>query len=116
MRDENQIDANDLLPALPYRARETRRLPGLVLCLLDPDHYLADPGYVARRKAGAPALRNLWAFDDSGRKLWEAELPEAGDYYYEIVSLDPLTVRSYSGYTCELGVTDGSIADKTFCK
>lgn len=102
--------------ALPYPARETRSCLGLTLVLLDPDQYLPDTDYTEKRSAGMPALRNLWAFDSRGLKTWEADLPEPVDYYYEIVSISPLTVRSFSGYTCELDPSDGRIVRKTFGK
>jgi hypothetical protein len=86
------------------------------LVLLDADHYLGDPRYRTNRRAGLPALRNLWAFDSHGKKVWEAELPESNDYYYEIVDVSPLTVRSFSGYTCELEIRDGTITSKDFQK
>ncbi len=102
---------------LPYRAGEIRyALSGLILVLLDAEHYLSDPEYRKQRSAGRPALRNLWAFNSSGTKIWEAEMPEPNDYYYEIVGLTPLTLRSFSGNTCELDPVDGRILRRTFHK
>ncbi len=100
----------------PYVVRDSRELEGMSLVLLDPDDYLRDPEYKRFRREGGPALHNLWAFDASGRKLWEAEFPEANDYYYEIVGTSPLVVRSYSGFTCELDRLDGKIMAKSFQK
>jgi hypothetical protein len=102
--------------ALPCRTRQVVELNGLILILLDPDDYLTGEQYLARRKAGAPALRNLWAFDEQGTKLWEAELPEDRDYYYDVKYGPPLTASSFSGYTCVLDVKDGSISSKVFNK
>lgn len=102
--------------ALPYRAGDVRTAPGLVLVMLDAEHYLGDPKYRKQRSAGAPAIRNLWAFDPSGRKIWEAEMPEPTDYYHEIASVDPLTVRSFSGYTSVLDPGDGRILRRTYDK
>jgi hypothetical protein len=92
------------------------RVGALTLCILDPDAYLTDPSYAAKRRAGHAALRNLWAFDGSGIKLWEAQLPEENDYYYEFAGVDPLKVRSFSGYTCVISLMDGTIISSEFHK
>jgi hypothetical protein len=107
---------NNLSARLPYKARLVASSDGLTLVLLDPDIYLADPHYVARRKAGESALRNLWAFDRDGNKLWEAELPESNDYYHEFKATPQLTAMSFSGYSCELDTRDGSIISRVFHK
>jgi hypothetical protein len=88
----------------------------MTVALLDPDAYLQDPEYKAARKSGAPAFKNLWAFTQSGGKLWEAELPEANDYYYKVVSLQPLEVLSFSSWRCVLSASTGEILEKQFFK
>ena len=107
---------NDRSASVPYKVRQLFGWEDLTLVLLDPDDYLADPHYVAQRKSGAPALRNLWAFDRDGNKLWEAELPETNDYFYEIGEAARLTALSFSGYACELDKRDGSIVSRVFHK
>ena len=107
---------NDSRADLPYRTSQLLQADGLTLVLLDPDDYLADANYIAMRKAGAPALRNLWAFDRDGNKLWEAEMPETNDYYYAIDQGSRPTARSFSGYTCELDPRDGQIVSRVYHK
>ena len=102
--------------AIPYPAREVRIAFGLVLVLIDPDHYLTDPAYKKQRESASFALRNLWAFSEQGRKVWEAEMPEPNDYYYEILQSPALAAASFSGYTCELDPADGRILQRTFHK
>ncbi len=88
----------------------------IVLVLIDPDSYLNDPNYRKSRRAGSPAVRNLRAFSPDGAMLWEAEMPELADYYYRIVSLDPIEVDSFSGYRCEIDWQTGCIVSKRFMK
>lgn len=87
-----------------------------IYVLLDPDSYLTDSSYKSSRRAGAPAIRNLLAFNRSGQKLWEGELPEETDYYYALSSVEPLVVNSFSSYRCELDGTTGAILQKEFLK
>ena len=102
--------------SIPYPARDVRIACGLVLVLMDPDLYLTNPAYEKRRKTGSPALRNLWAFNELGRKVWEAEMPEPNDYYFQILASPALAADSFSGYTCELDRVDGRILRRTFHK
>jgi hypothetical protein len=102
--------------SIPYLAREVKIAFGLVLVLIDPDRYLTDPAYKKQRKTGSSALRNLWAFSEQGRKVWEAEMPEPNDYYHEILQSPALAAASFSGYTCELDPADGRILHRTFHK
>jgi hypothetical protein len=87
-----------------------------VFVLLDPDSYLADPGYKLSLRDGGPAIRNLVGFSRDGRKLWEAELPETRDYYYQISSARPLCVNSFSSFLCEIDPRSGKIVTKQFLK
>ncbi len=87
-----------------------------VFVLLDPDAYLGDPGYKSSLRNGRPAIRNLMAVSRDGRKLWEAELPEARDYYYQFSSTVPLRVNSFSSFLCEIDPESGKIVAKEFLK
>lgn len=87
-----------------------------VLVLFDPDSYLLDQEYKDMRRRGAPAIRNLIAVSKTGDQLWEAEMPEAADYYYHIVSHNPLIVHSFSSYKCEIDLASGAIIRNEFLK
>jgi len=89
---------------------------GAIYVLLDPDAYLADPGYLKSRRLGVPAIKNLVAFSRDGEMLWEAAFPEDADYYYSIDSVDPLTARSFSSFRCEIDPDSGAILNKEFLK
>lgn len=78
------------------RILDARANSSLVLVPIDPDSYLKDPDYRRKRRAGLPAVRNLQVFSFSGTKLWDADMPEEADYYYKIVSVDPIEVASFS--------------------
>jgi len=88
----------------------------LTLVLLDPDAYLADARYLGQRRTGVPALRNLQAFSDCEQKLWEAEMPAAADYYYELVGDTRIQALSWSGYQCTINPRDGTILAMRFLK
>ena len=107
---------NGVSVTLPYHARAIRRVNGVVLVLLDPDHYLKDAPYQAAQRSGEPALRNLIAFDAHGTKAWDAELPETLDYYYLIEDGLPIRVLSYSGYRCVIDLSNGRIIGREFLK
>ena len=85
---------------------------GKVFVLLDPDAYLMSPGY---SKEG-PAFRNLWAFDTAGRKIWEADFPEASDYYYRLTSANPLVANSFSSHICTIDSSNGAVLQAQFVK
>lgn len=87
-----------------------------VFVLLDPDSYLLDTEYKRVRRQGGPSIRNLLAFDNAGKKLWEADLPESSDYYYWISAAHPLTVNSFSSYRCQINPDTGAIQDREFLK
>jgi hypothetical protein len=84
--------------------------------LLDPDAYLADPQYKALHARGVPALRNLIALGEDGKILWEGDLPQAADYFYKITAVAPLTVSSFSSYSCEIDPDSGKITRRVFFK
>ena len=52
----------------------------------------------------------------SGEKIWEADLPEAADYYYRICSVSPLIVNSFSSHKCEIDLRSGAIKSREFLK
>jgi hypothetical protein len=112
---EIEIGGSTIRVDWPIRSASSTR--NLVLVVLDPDHYLADRAYREARRSGSPAIRNLQAFSkDSGEKIWEAELPEPVDYYYELANIDPIEALSYSGYRCVIAAADGRIKSKQFFK
>lgn len=107
---------NGVSVVLPYRARAVRRSTDVVLVLLDPDHYLTDATYKLAQASGALPLRNLIAFDLQGKRVWEAELPEAADYYHSIEDGLPIRALSYSGHHCVIDATNGRIMRREFLK
>jgi len=101
---------------LEYVVLDAFELDGRVIVLLDPEAYLQDPDYGKERRRGDGALRNLCAMSMSGELLWEAEFPEAADYYYKIVGRHPLTALSFSSFRCVIDASTGRIARKDFYK
>ena len=89
---------------------------GKVFAILDPDAYLADANYKASVRSGGQAIRNLIGLSRDGKRLWEAEFPEARDYYYRFNSSTPLRVNSFSSYQCEIDPENGKIVSKMFLK
>lgn len=104
------------LVQLEYEVREAFELDGKIIVLLDPNAYLQDPSYGKERRRGHDALQNLRALSVLGESLWEAEFPEAADYYYKIVDVHPLTALSFSSYRCVIDGATGRIVRKEFCK
>lgn len=115
-REGHEMDLAGRSVSLPWPALEVVAADGMNFVLLDPDSYLQDAEYRAARRAGAPAIKNLWAFTPKGEKLWEAELPESSDYYYKIVSVAPLVALSFSSWRCVLIPATGNIQEKQFLK
>lgn len=99
-----------------YPVKEAFALAKAVCVLLDPDAYLSDASYSRERRRGNGALRNLRAYSPTGELLWEAEFPEAADYYYRVVSREPLTVLSFSSYRCRIDPESGRIVEAEFMK
>jgi len=114
---ENQeLRIDCLLVKMPYPILDAFDDGYRVVVLLDPDSYLKDPLYLAKRRAGESSKRNLLAISYEGVCLWEAELPSDVDYYYKIVSKKPLVVNSFSSFVCEIDPGSGRISQKIFYK
>lgn len=101
---------------MPWYVLDAVEQGNKVFVLLDPDSYLLDPNYKIMRRQGAPAIRNLIAVTKTGATLWEAEMPEASDYYYRLSSATPLIANSFSSYRCEIDPSNGAIKNKEFLK
>lgn len=101
---------------LPWPVLDAIEQTDRVFVLFDPDSYLLDPDYKVRRRQGAPAIKNLIALTKAGTMLWEADLPEASDYYYRLSSTAPLVANSFSSYKCEIDSNNGMIIKKDFLK
>lgn len=101
---------------LDYPIREAFECEGRVVVLLEPDAVLADPAYTRQRRRGEGALPNLLAYSPAGERLWAASFPEPADYYYRVVSHQPLVALSFSSWRCWIDIRDGSIARREFFK
>lgn len=101
---------------MPWPVLDAVEQGDMVFALLDPDSYLLDMEYKKMRRQGGPAIKNLLAFDKGGKKLWEADLPEGSDYYYQISAVRPLTVNSFSSYRCQIDPGTGAILTREFLK
>lgn len=110
------LEIDGLVLSMPWPVLDAVEQGNKVFVLYDPDSYLLDPNYKMMRRQGAPAIKNLSAFSKSGAKLWEAEMPELGDYYYRISSSSPLIANSFSSYRCEIDANTGLIKKKEFLK
>ena len=108
----SNLDINGHSVELPWPVRQAMEHQGKVFVLLDPDAYLMSPGYSKEESA----LRNLWAYDMAGRKIWEAEFPEASDYYYRLISADPLVANSFSSHICTIDSGNGALLQAQFVK
>lgn len=102
--------------ATEYPIADAFELDGRWIVLLDAEAYLQDPGYSLDRRRGVEPLRNLRAYANGGRILWEAEFPTPADYYYRIVGRDPLIAQSFSGYRCRIDPVTGRIIAAEFTK
>ena len=108
----SSLDIDGQSVELPWPVLQVMEHKDKIFVLLDPDTYLTESG----RKKDAPALRNLWAFDTTGRKIWEAEFPEASDYYYRLTSADPLIANSFSSHICTIDSGNGALLQAQFVK
>jgi len=84
------------------------------------DAFLTDYGIIVLYHPDAfkGKFRNLECFSTEGEKLWTAELPDPGreDAYYRITSYSPLTLYSFTSYTCQINTTTGKIEKREFTK
>jgi hypothetical protein len=108
----SNLDINGHSVKLPWPVLQAMEHQGKVFVLLDPDAYLTSPGYGKEE----PALRNLWAFDLAGHKIWEAELPQDSDYYYRLTSANPLVANSFSSHICTIDSGNGAVLQAQFVK
>jgi hypothetical protein len=108
----SNLDINGHSVELPWPVRQAMEHQDKIFVLLDPDAYLTSPAYSKEE----PALRNLWAFDMAGSKIWEAEFPETSDYYYRLTSADPLMVNSFSSHICTIDSGTGAVLQAQFVK
>jgi len=108
------IDGESLMTEFPIQSAV--ELGERVVVLLDPDSCLGDPAYGKDRRRGSNPVRNLRAYSRSGELLWEADFPEPADYYYRLVSSDPLVALSFSSYECEVDPDTGKIVGRRFLK
>lgn len=101
----NTIAVNGKQFELDFPVKDAFREGDRIFVLFDPD-------------AGAGSFRNFVCLDLSGRRHWEAELPEPGrqDVYYRISSRRPLVVNSFSSYKVQLDPETGTILSKEFVK
>ena len=79
---------------------------GIVLALMDYNANLSTKKF-----------HNLVAFDLSGRKVWEAELPTSGqaDCYTDLsLGSDGLRAFAFSCFSCHIDLLSGKILDKMF--
>lgn len=113
---EFEASIGHLARVLPYPVRQAVRIGDKVVVLLDPDAYLSDPEYGPERRRGVDAIRNLRAYSETGQLAWEAEMPEACDYYYRLTSSQPLKALTFSSYECTLDPVSGRITARTFLK
>ena len=112
----NTLVIDDRTLSLEYVISDAFALNDQIIVLLDPDSYLLAPSYGKERRRGNKPVHNLLAFSSGGQLLWEAEFPEQADYYYRVVSKQPLTALSFSSYRCEIDPRTGTIIAKTFFK
>ncbi len=96
--------------------RDSKAVGSRTIVLLDVDDYYADPVHGRARRRESPSLRNLRCLSATGKTVWEAEFPEDSDYYYKIVSWDPLIALSFSGYRCQIDPETGKILSSEFTK
>ena len=100
------LEINGIEVVLPYPIIDAFVSLGIVVVLLDPDSNMGKSGQ----------YRNLIAYDTSGQKMWEAELPTSkpSDVYWKIAKKEPLIAYSFSSYECEIDVTTGKILRSEF--
>lgn len=102
------INVNGKIIALPYSVLDAYEDNGIIVILIDPD------AYIGKEKN----FKNLIAYSNLGKKLWEAEFPQVykPDYYWKISNHAPLIARSFSSYECEINMITGKIIKTDFYK
>lgn len=113
--NEKALVFNELTLQMLWPILDAVEQEGKVFVLLNPDSYLLDKNYKHVRHGGA-VIKNLMAFDKTGSKLWEAEMPQDADYYYRICSKSPLIANSFSSYRCQIDPNTGAILSREFYK
>jgi hypothetical protein len=105
---DNVLKIDDTTVILPYEIHEVFESHQVVVVLLNPDANLGIDGQ----------YKNLIAYNLSGVKLWEADLPttKKSDVYWKIASKTPLIAYSFSSYACEIDIATGRILKKVFYK
>lgn len=102
------LKINKIEILLPYPISDAFVSLGIIIIFLDPDANMGKSGQ----------YKNIVAYDTSGQKMWEAELPtsKSSDVYWKIVKKEPLVALSYSSYECEIDVATGKIVRSEFYK
>ena len=95
---------------MEFMVRDAFWSGGKAVVLLDPGVFLDEPS--GTRKRSRHPVKNLRAYEPSGKLLWEAEQPEVDDHYYLIESREPLVALSFSAYRCDLDLQTGKILKK----
>ncbi len=95
---------------MDFMVRDAFWSGGKAVVLLDPGAFLDEPS--GTRKRSRDPVRNLRAYEPSGKLLWEAEQPEVDDHYYLIESREPLVALSFSAFRCDLDLKSGRILRK----
>jgi len=112
----SDLNINGKILSMQYEIRDAFILGEKIIVLIDPNSYLGDPMYSKERRRGVNSFKNLFAISFDGEKLWEAEYPEKVDYFYKIISREPLIVSSFSSFRCEINPKTGSILNQIFLK
>ena len=99
---------------MDFMVRDAFWSGGKAVVLLDPGAFLDEPS--GTRKRSRDPVRNLRAYEPSGKLLWEAEQPETDDHYYMIEKRAPLVALSFSAYRCDLDLASGRILARTKLK
>jgi hypothetical protein len=95
---------------MEFMVRDAFWSNGKAVVLLDPGAFLDEPS--GTRKRSRDPVKNLRAYEPTGRLLWEAEQPEVDDHYYLIESREPLVALSFSAFRCDLDIQSGKILRK----
>jgi len=95
---------------MDFMVRDAFWSGGKAVVLLDPGAFLDEPS--GARKRSRDPVKNLRAYEPSGKLVWEAEQPEVNDHYYLIESREPLVALSFSAYRCDLDLKSGKILRK----